>query len=402
MGGSAMRTCFMLPGILGTEMETPDNPESPGILWFNWGRVLYLREFGGLALAANGRDPHPDYGQRCVPTVPMRVYYGQLEDTLRAQLSPHGYEVIPWGYDWRRSISSQGELLAAAIREKATLADPCSIVAHSQGGLVARYAWVLLGVSGEQGLVRRIVTIGTPHHGSYATCELWSLNDPTIDQLVTGVRGFQFAGINPYWYVWEEGIRARDVERVCATWPSMYQLMPYVDEESERYDPERRRLFFVENWPSDRQLSGLHLSRAFDDWQVLMRSAASMPPINVLTTVGGVGISTPWQLRRDGLIGSPSAYASTSSGDGSVALNSAVRLPGPALVVSGTHQSLPSHPAILDRIGGLVLKEIPAPPPVTAEEDFTVQALPMSGPPLPQALVWMPQEQNCRDGSCAC
>ena len=57
---------------------------------------------------------------------------------------------------------------------------PCSIVAHSAGGLVARAAWLALGQAGATNLVRRIVTYGTPHQGSYGAVRLWSLDAASL------------------------------------------------------------------------------------------------------------------------------------------------------------------------------------------------------------------------------
>lgn len=402
-----MRTCFMLPGILGTTMNTPDNPDFPGVLWVNAGRIGYNHEFGGLALDANGADPHPRWGQRCVPDSAIdsflgRSYYGPLYRSLVRGLQPRGYSVVSWGYDWRKSIPVAGDRLAATIRERATPADPCSIVAHSQGGLVARWAWVALGLTGEQSLIRRIVTLGTPHRGSYGAVRVWSLDNEEIEQV------FMLGVVAPYgvvlnwWFPPFNTPSVLDLVRVAATWPSMYQLMPLVDSDSAQYDPRRPELFDMDNWPAERQLSSVHLSRSFNDWQSFLRHPSSTPPAEVLTTVAGTGQPTAWRLGPGAQIGSRNAYASTEYGDGTVPMNSALVIPGNGIVVAGDHAGLPSHPIVLQRIGELVLMNNPTPPPAAPSADLTEQALPKAGPPIPSPSFGSFPQRDCRDGSCYC
>lgn len=402
-----MRACFMLPGILGTTMNTPDNPDFPGVLWVNAGRLGYNHEFGALALAANGTDPHPGWGQRCVPESAIDSFvgvsfYGPLYRSLVLGLQPSGYSVISWGYDWRTSISVAGDRLAEAIRERASPAEPCSIVAHSQGGLVARWAWTSLGLTGEQGLIRRIVTIGTPHRGSYGAVRVWSLDDTNIEQVFVGGVAAPALGLVNWWFPPEDPPSVIDITRVVATWPSMYQMMPLVDSDSDLYDPRRTELFDIENWPATLQLSATHLSSAAEAWQAYLRLSASIPGPAVLTTLAGTGQPTAWALYPQGQIGSKQAYEFTDSGDGTVPINSALVVASERLIVAGDHAGLPSHPTILERIAELVLRDNPVPPPPVPTTVLTPQGLPMAGPPYPSPTFGMFPQRDCRDGSCYC
>lgn len=392
----------MLPGILGSRLTTPDDENFPDILWFNAGRIALLRQFGYMALAANGRDPHPEYGQRCEPLDSMPTYYGALLETLRNSLEPHDYRVMDFAYDFRLHIPREGHRLAEAIRANATPAEPCAIVAHSQGGLVARWAWGELVDQNQQNLVRRMVTLGTPHKGSYAPCSVFSMDDPIITQILYYSNQIQGAGLNPWWFPWESGCRPIDITRVAATWISMYQLMPLVNAESAIYDPRRAELFNIENWPPNRDLSEAHLLMAAGDWQAWLDSPNSMPPPDVLTVVGGVGYSTRWALRPDGRIGMANAFEATQSGDGRVAVNSAVPLPSVNLVVVSEHSALTRHPTVLSRIGEMILRETPPPPSPGQNYEAQPQGLPMAGPPVDQAVLGQGEFRNCRDGTCVC
>src|SRR5690606_31507096 len=64
-------------------------------------------------------------------------------------------------FDWRRSIAELGAELAARLASEGGAR--VSLVAHSMGGLVARWA---IGVGGAK--CRRLIMLGTPNGGSYA------------------------------------------------------------------------------------------------------------------------------------------------------------------------------------------------------------------------------------------
>jgi len=91
--------------------------------------------------------------------------------------------VLEFPYDWRLSIEFNAHRLVAACeghlaawRRKVTqerFGDPADvrlvIVAHSMGGLVARYASEVLGLSAE---IRQITTLGTPYFGSVRAVQM--------------------------------------------------------------------------------------------------------------------------------------------------------------------------------------------------------------------------------------
>lgn len=397
-----MRTCFVVPGILGSVLYTPDNPDYlDRPLWIDVGR-LALGEFPGLTLDAAGVGPGPPHGELCLPGSPLSAYYGTLTFFLAAGLSNDRYEVRQVGYDWRKSIFTAGDLLAAQIRNYATPADPCSIVAHSQGGLVARCAWAVLLAAGQSNLIRRIVTLGTPHRGSYAPAMVWSLQEELLTQLSLACN--VLAGVDTLLGPPQslEYVSLLELTRITATWPSMYQLLPLVDSASRAGDPLRPALFNPDNWPAELHLSSLHLLSAVNAWKDFLRDPASMPPYEVLTTLGGSGRNTPFYLDSVADLGSPAAIGFSEFGDGRVMLDSSVLLPGRALVVASGHGELPSQPIVLAEISGLVLEERPPPPqPAVAQEELSNGLVIMAGPPSP-AILGSRRFVDCRDGTCYC
>ena len=140
---------YVIPGILGSELGLArPQPWPPDLLWVDpidiiAGRLVEL----GL-----------DAGTSVVPLSVLPPTYMPLQLELRAG----GCDVVMHAYDWRRSILDSGRELAARLA-----ADPAAeihIVAHSMGGLVARAALKTHAIA----RVRRLITVGTPHAGSFA------------------------------------------------------------------------------------------------------------------------------------------------------------------------------------------------------------------------------------------
>jgi pimeloyl-ACP methyl ester carboxylesterase len=334
-----MPRCYVLPGILGSELYTSVGERS--LLWANYDR-LALGEFDRLELAANGIFAKPPRGMECSAGAPLTKFYGTLIERLQDGLSAGGYSVIPWGYDWRKDMRAIGAELATQIFNGVTIADPCSIVAHSQGGLVARVAWAALKQAGQEGLIRRIVTLGTPHRGSYAPALVWCGQEELLSILASamaGVIGIQtILGADPPDHLWT----IDEIAAVTGTWPAMYQLLPLLDAQAGTEDPQRAEVFDVGNWPAKLSLSSQHFSNAKDIWQPLLDHQVSQPPPEVLTTIAGRGIPTPGILADAGELGSPEAFSFFNGGDGRVAFNSAL-VPG---AKQGSVQT--SHSGILE------------------------------------------------------
>ncbi|MBT8225897.1 MAG: hypothetical protein HKP61_03070 [Dactylosporangium sp.] len=113
-------------------------------------------------------------------------------------------DVLLLPYDFRRSIVEAARRLDAAVDEALSLrgevaAKPVIIVAHSMGGLVARY-WI--AVLGGWRRCQALITLGTPFRGA----------PKALDWLVNGVR------VGPV-------VDARST-RVIRGWPSVYELLP--------------------------------------------------------------------------------------------------------------------------------------------------------------------------------
>ncbi len=141
----------LIPGIMGSQLGLRRGAdEPPDLLWVDpidlqQGRLADLAMDSGLPIVSLGAMP-----------------YTYLALKLRLEIG--GFTVRWADYDWRRSIEDNGALLASRIE-----AEPARrqyLVGHSLGGLVARAA-----LAATDATVERVVTLGTPHHGSLAALQ---------------------------------------------------------------------------------------------------------------------------------------------------------------------------------------------------------------------------------------
>jgi len=142
------RVVYYVPGLMGSQLSLPRaRPLPDNLLWLDPGDI----QLGNLALLAIP-------GQQLAVAGP--VLYGYLP--LKFALQAAGYTVRCFAYDWRLSVAETGAALAARLT--AETAREIHLVAHSMGGLLARIA--LRSESGRR--VRKLITLGTPHEGSFA------------------------------------------------------------------------------------------------------------------------------------------------------------------------------------------------------------------------------------------
>lgn len=257
---SGKRPVIVIPGILGTELINSKTGET---VWPSAFRTSHDGLPINPDLEANRDDLVPGKileTVRLARILPEVYVYRDLLEALRHYA---GYREGNWenpgldgdrdtfyvfSYDWRRdNVSNARELVQRMQRLKDRLQRPdlkFNIVAHSMGGLIARYAAMYgdADLPPDDGAIRptwlgaahisKIVMIGTPNEGS-------------SDAFATLVEGYSIT----------EGLRRRvpllnklTAEDAART-PSVFQLMPhrkaakFLDEnlqplEIDLYDPE--------------------------------------------------------------------------------------------------------------------------------------------------------------------
>jgi pimeloyl-ACP methyl ester carboxylesterase/tetratricopeptide (TPR) repeat protein len=147
---------FVLPGMMGSQLSVADRQ-----VWVN---ILELSR-GGLSLLGAKADG-----------VKATGLLADGYDALCKHLS-QTHSVVPFPYDWRRSLDESARELRAAIDKMLPAAEdanqPIRLLAHEMGGLVVRA--MLATDAGRQTWTRmsqhpgaRFIMLGTPNGGSHA------------------------------------------------------------------------------------------------------------------------------------------------------------------------------------------------------------------------------------------
>lgn len=234
----------VLPGIMGSVLAKDGHEVWNHTLAVAGRHALgRLNEVRELTLPRDIGDADPGDGVEAVgligglhilPGVSAIDGYGTLLAFLERRLgiSERNGNLLPFPYDWRLSVRLNARRLAARVEAALTAwrsrtGDPTAqavFVAHSMGGLVARYYLDVLGGSDH---ARGLVTIGTPYRGSV--------------NALTSLHG----GVAP-----SLGRLSEPFTRLARSMPSLYQLLPswpcLVGADGLRSRPHRVRLSGVD------------------------------------------------------------------------------------------------------------------------------------------------------------
>lgn len=210
-------------------------------------------------------------------------FYGPMIDHLEVV----GFDVYPYGYDWRLDLSDiAGELDAFVDSVLAAHPDASqvNIVDHSLGGLLARY--YVTSDTTRADKVEQVVSLGTPFLGAPKALKVLRWGDPLLDPL--GI-----IGLFPP--------RVRDISQNS---PSMYQILPtenyfdvtgqgYYSFDGDMYSwPQTRSLVQTEHNPYLALEAESFHSSAMDDW------GSTSPDVAYRLIVGSGIESTPGILHE--------------------------------------------------------------------------------------------------------
>jgi hypothetical protein len=266
---------YILPGIMGTQLGAArDAPAPDDLLWLDPQDVID----GGLERLRL----HAPSGLKPLGAIPFS--YLPLQLRLRAA----GFAVAVHDYDWRTDLREAAQALSARLCAENAAA--VSIVAHSMGGLIARAAMRLPGFE----RVRRLITLGVPHRGSFGAVQAIRGTYPVVRRLAALDRHHDAESL---------------ATRVFSTFPSIYQLLP-TQELSGGAD-----LFETGQWPG---------SGPMPDGELLRDAGAfvnALPPNDTrCIAISGTHQRTVVGLR---LSGDDFHYDIGDAGDGTVPLESA-------------------------------------------------------------------------------
>jgi pimeloyl-ACP methyl ester carboxylesterase len=355
---------YLIPGLAGSQLFS--DPGLANIVWVDVG-ILATGGMRLLWLDSDGLTPLPGKGVELYPGGVLGIIYGAPWGTVVSDQRLAGWTPIFWGYDWRLDVKIKGERLGLDILTHVASGSPCTLVGHSNGGAVARYAWSWLKGMGRENLVRRIITIGTPHQGSYETIAAFDSLLDWVNQIVgyqQATFAFLSSGYTPFPVA---PYTAEEIAALCASWPSFYNLLPNPFGTAFASDPFLPSVFQSGAYPLFTNANQTFLDYAYN---VLLPAAvdpANIPPPWILTTIGGQGWPTNAGLNRRVLTGNSRDLYRDTNGDGTVPLASAL-VPGSK---QWTFQSMHVDLVAASAAAGFLVEEIldprdpptPAPPP---------------------------------------
>jgi pimeloyl-ACP methyl ester carboxylesterase len=231
---------------------------------------------------------------------------------LRLRLRADGYNADFYPFDWRLSIADLGKALKRRLDKEGSAV---MLVAHSMGGLVARYA---IGAAG--GKCRRLIMLGTPNHGSFAPVQALRAVYPVVRKVA--------------WL--DRRHTAEDLARdVFSTFPGLSEMLP----DPERYD--LIDLYDAGNWPDP--ASGLRPRQPILDRVAEVRAGLAPADRTDTILVAGVDRETVVNVKPDLDPGQGFFYERSHEGDGTVPLALALLAGARTYYVEESHGSLANN-----------------------------------------------------------
>lgn len=156
---------IFVPGILGSKLYLNDDGQQEQI----WPPTIF-----DLLLSRYENNRFNDLrNPNLVPGEPISQiscldFYESIQNTLRYIAQSIEAEFIPFGYDWRKSITDTAQLLSSQIESVLNQEDgEVILVAHSMGGLVCRYLLESGNFSPELcSKISRFIGLAVPNLGS--------------------------------------------------------------------------------------------------------------------------------------------------------------------------------------------------------------------------------------------
>ena len=355
--GAAQPIVFVLPGVMGSHLTIGDDRIWLHVLQLMAGRLADLRDIAAPNVRASSL---------------VGEYYRPLCEALSDT-----HEVVPFAYDWRRSIADSAAALAAAVGDALARSNqPVRLVAHSMGGLVVRQMIKDSPAVWERICEReggRCVMLGTPNRGSHSMVEALLGTAGTVQQLAMLDVAHGLDGILD----------------IVQSFPGILQLLPLADD---------GRYFRRNTWDELRAQSG---QGARPDPGLLTQAQATLaglpeqlPHAGRVVYIAGQAAQT---VNGVEVIEGRVVLRATTEGDGRVTYESG-RLPGvltwyldaehgdlaaspaghPAIVElleRGTTTRLPSAPPSASRGGAVEFRALPTPMLYPTAADLTAGLL---------------------------
>jgi hypothetical protein len=290
MGNVVLIHCFM-----GSNLSTVDRAGRSEQIWID-ARRLMDGQFERLRLRSDGRTQHhPEYAVNV--TGMMKRQYGELLLSLS-----ENWNVRAFTYDWRKDVRLAAAQLEAQINQWFDDNEPIHIVAHGEGGNVARSfikhnpdRWQrMFDEKGDGRRGGRLIMLGTPNHGSYV-----------IPQVMTGLSHL----VTELDMLHASHERA-SVLSILNSFVGLYQMLP-----SPVGRPQNQALYHAETYETlNLPISRAHLENAERQHEDLKDIVDHERMIMII----GDNKLTVGPLLPDMSLNQPKSYSVTRRGDGYV------------------------------------------------------------------------------------
>ncbi len=330
--GADQPIVFLLPGIMGSHLNIGDRE-----VWMHY-LALQRGGFADLAdvTATNVR-----------PVALVGDGYRELCEFLQ-----NSHEVIPFAYDWRRSVKDAAALLAVEVENALRRTEqPVRIIAHSMGGLVVRAMIAARPELWDRMCDRdgaRLVMLGTPNRGSHDIIEALLGTAATVQQLA----------------LLDLAHDITDIVGIAAKFPGVLELLPNDGNNADYFNSAHWG-----QWCTQRPGSAVPA-------QDLLTAASGTHDSGHLTRfphsdrVHYVAGASPRTVAGVDVIGDRVVLTCTTEGDGRVTYSSG-RLPGVRTwYMEAVHGDLASHrpgmPALQDLLDTGTTSRLSSAPPNAA------------------------------------
>ncbi|HSD27632.1 MAG TPA: CHAT domain-containing protein [Vicinamibacteria bacterium] len=327
--GPGLGRVIVLPGLMGSELDSVGAGGGANLVWVSYFRLFFGR-IADMRLTDAGDSPPPP------PTIRPKQLYKKVYLPLLLALQAR-WQTRPFPYDWRVDVDRSAAALADEVRSWAG-GEPCHLVAHSMGGIVARRfvqkfpdVWASMQDPSGEGRGGRLVMMGTPNRGSYAIPLALSGEEKTVRSLAKLDFKHDRASLL----------------RILNTFVGSYQLLP--SPKLELGGDDHRRLFDAATWgnlPVRQEL--------LDRGKAFMTELEPVVDAGRLVFVGGYNQETPHRIHVDG----PGRfrYESTLAGDGRVPHETGLLEGVATFWVMEEHGDLPRNAKVLAGIHDLLQK----------------------------------------------
>lgn len=290
---------LILPGIMGSTLGYERDKIWNEVLWVDPMDILFDR-LNALRLGAPG-------GNAIKPLGVFLFAYLSLKLRLRAS----GFDAEFYAFDWRLDIGELGKALAQRLREEER---PVHLIAHSMGGLVARAS-----LTHQPPNIRRIITLGTPHYGSYSPIQAFR----GVHSILRKIALLDLAATPD------------ELGDIFKTFPGLCQMLP-------ASPPSARDYFSLASWPGKGVLPA---ERMLNDCRGTLPSLpADYPDLFQIVGCNRETVVTA-ENRDDEFV-----YTLSFDGDGTVPRSLAVLPDTTVYYVVEEHGSMPNNPLIAKAI----------------------------------------------------